>query len=213
MDLKALVEQLVALSKKFNRKQQYVIVGTLLTVIALISFLIVYNSPKTARGDDGYRVLFSQLSSKDAGLIVAHLEQNKVEYKIPNDGTIEVRKEVVNKVRMDVAALGLPKESMAGFELFDTQEFGATDFDQNVKFLRALEGELSRTIGDLTAVKSARVHIALPKESVFVSKEQPPSASVIVELHDNMQLSRKQIMGIKNLPISDFKPSVLEMRP
>lgn len=199
MDLKALVEQLVALSKKFNRKQQYVIVGTLLTVIALISFLIVYTTPEQKRGDDGFRVLFSQLSSKDAGLIVAHLEQNKVEYKIPDDGTIEVRKEVVNKTRMDIAALGLPKESMAGFELFDTQEFGATDFDQNVKFLRALEGELSRTIGDLTAVKSARVHIALPKESVFVSKEQPPSASVIVELHDNMQLSRKQIMGVKNL--------------
>ena len=82
MDLKALVEQLVALSKKFNKKQQYVIVGTLLTVIALISFLIVYNSPASKRGDDGFRVLFSQLSSKDAGLIVAHLEQNKIEYKI-----------------------------------------------------------------------------------------------------------------------------------
>jgi len=199
MDLKALVEQIVALAKKLNRKQQYVIVGTLLMLIALISFLIVYNSPNAKRGDDGYRVLFSQLSSKDAGLIVAYLEQNKIEYKIPGDGTIEVRREVVNKTRMDVAAQGLPKESMAGFELFDTQEFGATDFDQNVKFLRALEGELSRTIGDLTAVKSARVHVALPKESVFVSKEQPPTASVIVQLHDNMQLSRKQILGIKNL--------------
>lgn len=199
MDLKALVEQIVALAKKLNRKQQYVIIGTLLTLIALISFLIVYNSPSSTRGDDGYRVLFSQLSTKDAGLIVAHLEQNKIEFKIPSDGTIEVRKEVVNKTRMDVAALGLPKEGMAGFELFDTQEFGATDFDQNVKFLRALEGELSRTISDLTAIKSARVHIAIPKESVFVSKEQPPTASVIVQLHDNMQLSRKQIIGIKNL--------------
>ncbi len=199
MDLKALVEQLVALSKRFNRKQQYVIVGTLLTLIALISFMIVYNNPDKKRGDDGFRVLFSQLSSKDAGLIVAQLEQSKIEYQIPNDGTIEVRKEVVNKTRMDMAALGLPKESRAGFELFDNQEFGATDFDQNVKFLRALEGELSRTISDLTAVKDAKVHIALPKESVFVSKEQPPTASVVVELHDNMQLSRKQVMGIKNL--------------
>lgn len=198
MDLKALVEQLVALSKKLNKKQLYVVIATLLTVIGLISFLVVQNTEET-KGDDGYRVLFSQLSPKDAGLIIAQLEQDKIEYRIKNEGTIEVRQEIVNKVRMDIAAQGLPKESMVGFELFDKQEFGSTDFDQNIKFLRALEGELSRTISDLTVVKKARVHIAIPKKSVFVSKDEPATASVIIALHDNTKLSRKQVTGIKNL--------------
>ncbi|MDQ1340260.1 MAG: flagellar M-ring protein FliF [Campylobacterota bacterium] len=77
MDLKALVEQLVALSKKLNKKQLYVVIATLLTVIGLISFLVVQNTEET-KGDDGYRVLFSQLSPKDAGLIIAQLEQDKI---------------------------------------------------------------------------------------------------------------------------------------
>jgi flagellar M-ring protein FliF len=198
MDLKALVEQLVALQRRFNQKQKAVIIVTMVTVVALISFLIVYNSPN-AKGDDGFRLLYSELTPSDAGLIVAHLEKNKIEYQIPDDGSIEVSKEVVDKVRMDIAALGLPKESSVGFELFDTQEFGATDFDQNVKYMRALEGELSRTIAALSSIKTARVHIAIPKKSVFVKEQQAATASVSLSMAPNLQLGKKQVLGIKYL--------------
>ena len=200
--LKELAEQIVLLIRKLNKKQQYVIIGTLFVVISFVAFLVVYNNADKTRGDDGFRILFSNLSPKDAGLIATQLDQQKIEYKIPKDGTIEVRKDIVNKVRMDIAALGLPKNSMVGFELFDKKEFGNTDFEQNIKFLRALEGELSRTITELKPVKQARVHIALPKESVFVSKELPPTASVTIEVAKDMKLNRKQIQGIRNLVAS-----------
>ena len=197
MDIKALVEQIIALSKRLNRQQQIVIVATLVFIVALISFLIVYSTPD--KGDDSYRVLFDNLSPQDAGLIVQQLDKEEIPYRIPKDGTIEVKKEQVNKLRLQMATQGLPQDSRVGFELFDQQEFGATDFDQKVKFMRALEGELSRTIESLDVVKSARVHVALPKESVFVSQEVPPSASVVLGVQPNMKLSRKQIMGIKYL--------------
>ena len=111
--LKELSQQIVLLVKKFNKKQQYVILGTLVIVIGFIAFLVVYTNSNKTRGDDGFRILFSSLTPKDAGLIVAQLEQNKIEYKIPKDGTIEVKREIVNKTRMDIAALGLPKESVS----------------------------------------------------------------------------------------------------
>lgn len=208
MDFRALVEQIVQLAKKLNRKQQITIIATLVVVIALISFLIVYNAPKSK--DDNFRVLFDNLTPQDAGLVIQQLDKEEIEYKIPEEGTIEVKKEIVEKTRMAIAAQGLLKDSNVGFELFDQQEFGATDFDQKVKFLRALEGELSRTVESLAAVKSARVHIALPKESVFVSKEVPPTASVVLTLHESMKLNRRQILGVKHLVSSAVSKLTLE---
>jgi flagellar M-ring protein FliF len=189
-------EQLTRLYEKLNRTQKLVIVGTLFAVIGFLVFLVLYSS--SSRGEK-YAVLFDRLSSKDAGLIIQELEKEQIPYKIPQDGVIEVPKESVYKVRLNIASKGLPKESHIGFELFDKQEFGATDFDQRVKFLRALEGELARTIQSLQPIESATVHLALPKESVFVSKSVPPSASVVVKTVDGMRLTRKQIQGIKNL--------------
>ncbi|MDR2035019.1 MAG: flagellar M-ring protein FliF [Helicobacteraceae bacterium] len=200
MDIKALVEQLSALTKRFNAKQKATIIAALIGVIALIAFLIVFASPRNY--DDGYRALFRDLSAKDAGLVVQQLETQDVKFKIPEEGVIAVPKEQVNRVRLNLASQGLPRDGRPGFELFDTQDFGATDFDQQVKLLRALEGELSSTIESLESVRSAKVHIAMPKESVFVSKEIPPTASVVVAMKDGMQTSRQQILGVKHLVAS-----------
>ncbi|MCV6607778.1 MAG: flagellar basal-body MS-ring/collar protein FliF [Campylobacterales bacterium] len=197
MDIKALVEQVVLLYRKLNKPQQYVVVGTGIAVIAIISFLIVFSAPKTK--DDGFRPLYENLSQKDAGLIVQQLEKDQIEYKIPTDGTIEVKKELATKLRMDMANLGLPKESKVGFELFDKQEFGATDFDQQVKFVRAKEGDIARTIEQLDPVDRAKVSIAIPKKTVFVAKQSKPTASVVLKMRDGQQLSRKQVSGIKHL--------------
>ncbi|BDY12581.1 flagellar basal-body MS-ring/collar protein FliF [Hydrogenimonas cancrithermarum] len=206
MNFKDLAAQLTRLYEKLNRAQKLVIVGTLFAVIGFIVFLILYTS--SARSNN-YAVLFDHLSSKDAGLIIQELEKEGIPYKIPQDGVIEVPRERVYKVRINIASKGFPKESHVGFELFDQQQFGSTDFDQKVKFLRALEGELARTIQSLQPIERASVHLALPKESVFVSKQTAPSASVVVKSADGMRLSRKQILGIKNLvaaAVPNLKP-------
>ncbi|MDR0665015.1 MAG: flagellar M-ring protein FliF [Helicobacteraceae bacterium] len=208
MDIKALVQQLSALTKRFNAKQKAALLAALIGVVALIAFLIVYASPRNY--DDGYRALFRDLSAKDAGVIVQQLESQGVKFKIPEEGVISVPKEQVNRVRLSLASQGLPRDGRPGFELFDTQDFGATDFDQQVKLLRALEGELSATIESLESVRSAKVHIAMPKESVFVSKETPPSASVVVAMRDNMQTSRQQILGVKHLVASAVPKLTIE---
>lgn len=200
MDLKALISQLVGLFEKLNRNQKMVVGATIVGVVSFLLFLVVYTAKSEAK--DGYKVLFDSLSSSDAALVIQQLEKDNIPYKIPRDNVIEVPKDVVYKERIAIAALGLPKESSVGFELFDNQEFGATSFDQNVKFLRAMEGELSRTIQNLTPVETANVNLALPKESLFVSKQVAPTASVVVSLYDGRSFSPKQIRGIKNLVAS-----------
>lgn len=197
MDLKALVSQLVGLFDKLNRNQKVVVGATIVGVVAFLLFLVVYTTKSDTR--NGYKVLFDSLSASDAALVIEQLEKDNIPYRIPRDNVIEVPKEVVYKERIAIAALGLPKESSVGFELFDTQEFGATSFDQDIKFLRALEGELSRTIKSLGPVEEANVNLALPKESLFVSKQVAPTASVVVSLVEGRMLTSKQIRGIKNL--------------
>ncbi len=199
MDFDALVKQIIALTKKLNKKQKIVIISTIVVIVSLVAFLIVYNSSNKIQGDDGFRVLFDKLNPKDEALIVQDLDKNKIPYKLPADGVIEVPKDMVEKVRIQVAALGLPKKSTVGFELFDKQEFGSTDFEQKIKYLRALEGELENTIESINAVEQAKVNIAMPKDSLFVSQQTPVTASVVLTLQPNMILTPQQIRGIKNL--------------
>jgi flagellar M-ring protein FliF len=198
LNFEELFKQIIAFTKNLNKKQKTVIAVSIIGLVAIISFLIVY-SGASSKIKDGYAILFDNLSSKDAALIVQYLEKKQIPYEIPEDGVIEVPKDVVQKVRIDVAAQGLPKSSKVGFELFDKNSFGITDFEQKIKYLRALEGELGRTIQSLDAVEDATVNIALPKESVFVENQTPPTASVVIKLKPNMILTPKQIEGIKYL--------------
>lgn len=209
MDFKALFHQVIHLLQNLNQKQKIVMVATLVVFIAFIAFLIVY-STSTKNNDDAYGVLFDNISAKDAALIVQQLDKDEIPYKLKNENTILVPKEYVYEERIKVASLGLPANSRVGFELFDKQEFGATDFDQSVKFLRALEGELSKTVESLSPITKANIHIAIPKDSVFVSKQVKPSASVVLELKPNMILTPKQINGIKNLVSSAVSKMPIE---
>ncbi len=197
MDFKALFSQLVVLYSNLTNTQRVIIGGAVTAIIAFLVFLIVYTSKGGLKDD--YQVLFDSLSSADAAQVIEQLEKDNIPYRIPKDNVIEVPKDVVYKERIAIASLGIPKESSVGFELFDTQEFGATSFDQNVKFLRALEGELTRTIDALEPVERSNVNLALPKETLFVSKEISPTAAVMVQLRPGRILSTKQIRGIKNL--------------
>lgn len=200
MDFKALFSQLVVLYSKLTTNQKMIIGGAVAGIVAFLIFLVVYTSKGGTK--DGYQVLFDSLSAADAAKVIEQLEKDNVPYRIPRDNVIEVPQDVVYKERIAIASLGIPKESRVGFELFDTQEFGATSFDQNIKFLRALEGELARTIDALAPVERSSVNLAIPKESLFVTKEVLPTASVMVQLVEGRVLSSKQVTGIKNLVAS-----------
>ena len=198
MDFKTLLEQITALFQNLTTKQKVVIGASTASVVGFIVFLVLFTNAKNSTAD-GYRVLFDNINASDSALVIEQLEKENIPYKIINEGTIKVPKDFVYKQRIAIAALGIPKNSKVGFELFDTQNFGETDFSQKIKYLRALEGELARTIGSLTPIEDAKVHIALPKDSVFVEKTTLPTASIVLSINPNLKLSSKQIAGIKNL--------------
>jgi flagellar M-ring protein FliF len=199
MDFKTLFSQLVVFFGKLTQTQRVIIGAAVVGIVAFLVFLIVYTSDGSQSKDDGYQVLFEQLSAEDAAKVIEQLEKDQIPYRIPRENVIEVPKEVVYKERITIASMGIPKEGHVGFELFDKQEFGATNFDQEIKFRRALEGELARSIDSLTPVEKSSVSLALPKETLFVSEEVPPSASVMVQLYPDRKLTPKQIRGIKKL--------------
>lgn len=199
MDLKVLLQRIVDFFIKFNKKQKIALIAAGVLITALLVFLLLYPFKEKDYAQGGYGVLFERLDSSDNALILQHLQQNQIPYKILKDDTILIPKDKVYEERITLASQGIPKTSKVGFEIFDTKDFGATDFDQNIKLIRAIEGELSRTIESLNPILKANVHIAIPKDSVFVAKEVPPSASVMLKLKPDMKLSPTQILGIKNL--------------
>ncbi|GAA8638809.1 flagellar basal-body MS-ring/collar protein FliF [Helicobacter pylori] len=199
MDLKVLLQWIVDFFIKLNKKQKIALIAAGVLITALLVFLLLYPFKEKDYAQGGYGVLFERLDSSDNALILQHLQQNQIPYKILKDDTILIPKDKVYEERITLASQGIPKTSKVGFEIFDTKDFGATDFDQNIKLIRAIEGELSRTIESLNPILKANVHIAIPKDSVFVAKEVPPSASVMLKLKPNMKLSPTQILGIKNL--------------
>ncbi|PKO64457.1 MAG: flagellar basal body M-ring protein FliF [Betaproteobacteria bacterium HGW-Betaproteobacteria-16] len=157
-----------------------------------------------------WRVLYSNLSDRDGGAIVAQLTQMNVPYKHTEGGmAIMVPADKVHDTRLRLASQGLPKGSVAGFELMESNRFGMTQFQERLTFQRGLEGELTRSIQSLSSVQSARIHLALPNQNGFFREQQKPSASVLLTLHPGRVLDRAQVAGIVHLVAS----SVPEMNP
>ena len=156
-----------------------------------------------------YRVLFTNLSDRDGGAIIAQLSQMNIPYKNADGGTILVPQGKVHEARLKLASQGLPKGSVVGFEIMETQRFGVTQFQEQVNYQRALEGELARSIQALAPVAGSRVHLALPKQSGFLRDKQPPTASVLLQMHPGKSLDRQQVAGIVHLVSS----SVPELNP
>jgi len=157
-----------------------------------------------------YRVLFSNFSDRDGGAIVASLQQMNVPYKYSEGGSaILVPETMVHDARLKLASQGLPKGGNVGFELMENQKLGVSQFLEQVNFQRALEGELARSIQSLSAVQAARIHLALPKASVFVRDQQKPTASVILSLYPGRGLDAQQVSAIVHLVAS----SVPELSP
>ncbi|GAB2182519.1 flagellar basal-body MS-ring/collar protein FliF [Denitratisoma sp. agr-D3] len=157
-----------------------------------------------------YSVLFSNLSDKDGGEIVATLQQQNIPYRYSDTGSaILVPAAQVHDVRLKLASQGLPKGGLVGFEVMENQKLGASQFLEQINYQRALEGELARTISTIGSVRGARVHLAIPKQTSFLRDEQKPTASVLLNLQPGRKLEGIQIAGIVHLVSS----SVPELNP
>lgn len=150
-----------------------------------------------------YRILFSNFSNKDGGAIVAALEKMNVPYKFSDGGSaILVPAGQVHEARLKLASDGLPKGGNIGFELLENQKFGVSQFVEQVNFQRGLEGELERSIQSISAVEGARIHLAIPKPSVFVRDQQKPTASVLLNLRSGRSLDAQQVSAVVHLVAS-----------
>lgn len=150
------------------------------------------------------KLLYSDLSSIDSAAVAAKLEESQIKFEISADGSrITVPDNEVGRARMLLAAEGLPNGGSMGYEIFDEQSsFGTTNFVQNINQIRALEGELARTIGSLENVRSARIHIVLPQRELFSRETKSSSASVFLGVRPGMSIERQQILSIQSLVAS-----------
>lgn len=157
----------------------------------------------------GYRLLYSDVSPQDAAQIASTLQSGGFEYKVDeNTGKVWIAGDSMHKARMLLASQGLPEGGNIGFELMDkTDTFGSSQFVESIRYQRALEGELARTISTLKSIKNARVHLAIPKQSVFVRNRKKPSASVTVGLYPGRYLEKGQVQAIVGL-ISSSVPEL-----
>jgi flagellar M-ring protein FliF len=147
-----------------------------------------------------YRVLYSGLGGSDAAAVIEYLKSEKIPYRVSEaGGNIEVAAGRLYETRMALAGRGIPQGGGVGFEIFDKQTLGMTDFVQRLNYQRALQGELARSIAELDTVEAARVHLAMPERSLFVAEERRPSASVVLKLKPGRTLAPEQISGVVHL--------------
>lgn len=169
-------------------------------VLATTSVLLLALLLPTLSGSRAMVPLYSNLEPEDAAKVVEKLEQSGVPYELRASGSIVlVPEERLYKLRLEMASEGLPKGSSVGFELFDKSQFGATEFEQHVNLKRALEGELSRSIATVSGVEAARVHLVLPRQSVFIAKKEEPSASVVVRLKNPALFGKREVAAVVHL--------------
>ena len=192
MDFKLFIDQVKKFYSNLSKQQKIILFSSIGVLFAGLLFILIESSQVT------YAPLFTNLNAKDAADIVTYLNQHGIKYKLEQGGTvIEVPKDQVYSLRLDLVAAGLPKHGVVGFEIFDKQSFGTTPFVENINYIRALEGELTRTIENINEVKSAKVNIAIPKPTIFTEQQQPPTASIVLDLY--RPLTRDQILAIQKL--------------
>lgn len=182
-------------------------------LFALLTFF-VFISMRVSTPD--YSLLYNDLSSIDSGAMASKLEENQIPYQISEDGSrITVQDTEVGRARMLLAEAGLPNGGSIGYEIFDSKSgFGTTNDIVNLNKVRALEGELARTISALDPIRSARVHIVFPERQLFSRQSRVATASIAVGMRPGAQLSNNQIMAIQSLVASavpDLKPEKVSL--
>lgn len=203
MTLQEIYSQLKEVFLKMSLIQKLSIIAAAIAVIVSAMVLIIWANKPT------YKTLYSNLSSEDAAQVIEKLKEQRIPYKIKDNGkTIEVPQNTVYETRLSLAREGVPKGGGAGFELFDRTSFGVTEFVQNVNYQRALQGELARTISSIEEVKEARVHLTIPKDRLFISEESEAKAAIILNL--NGEIDRNQVKAIASLVAGAVKGLRLE---
>ncbi len=176
-------------------QQRLIVAAALFLFISALIFVTV-----SGRSKDDYRVLFSSINERDGAAIVAALQQMNVPYKFTEGGAaILVPESSVYETRLRLAGQGLPKAGNVGFELLENQKMGTSQFVEQVNYQRGLEGELARSISSLAQVKSARVMLAIPKQTAFMREQEKPTASIVVTMHPGRFLDSQQVAAITNL--------------
>jgi flagellar M-ring protein FliF len=191
------LEQARNLVSGMSMAQRISIVAVTLLAGAGIAALVHY------RTESDFRPLYTAMAPEDAAPVVQKLRESGVEYRLAdNGGTVLVPSARLAESRLTLAGAGLPKSGRIGFELFDKTTFGSTELVEHINYQRALEGELERSVMSMAEVVQARVHLSLPKESVFLDQQQPAKASVMVKLRSGAQLSPRSIIAVTNLVAS-----------
>ncbi|HUZ77040.1 MAG TPA: flagellar basal-body MS-ring/collar protein FliF [Chloroflexota bacterium] len=187
-------DQILKIWSAMGRVQKISVVAVVaVAVIALGVFVVISSRPT-------YTTVFSNLGATDAGAIVAKLKQDKVPYEIANGGsTIKVPQAQADTVRLSVASAGLPQSGVVGYEIFDKTNFSSTDFNNQVNLLRALEGELDRTLERLDGVQSANVHLVTPPQALFQQQQAPTTAAVSLQLKPGATLTPSQTQAVVKL--------------
>jgi flagellar M-ring protein FliF len=192
---KPLLEFIPGHLRSLSPARLFVLLGVLGTGLSLGIVMLLWHS-----GDTPQHTLYTQLTMQDAAAITAKLREMGVAYTVQGDGTtILVPASMVYDLRLRLATEGLPQGGGIGFEVFDQHSFGMTEFAQKLNYQRALQGELARSIGQLAAVQSARVHIVMPEKSLFIGQQGKTTASVVLQLIPGRRLGPEQTQGIVRL--------------
>lgn len=191
--------------KNLGPQRLAVVGGVILALVAFFIFLM------TRLGTPQMELLYSGLSKDDSSQIVSILSKEQVPYDVAQDGAeIFVQSDQVGAMRLKIAENGLPSGASVGYEVFDNAEsIGSTNFQQNVNLVRALEGELARTIRAIDNVRAARVHLVLPRRELFSRERQQPSASIVLKMNNSERLTKQQVAAVQHVVASavpDLKP-------
>lgn len=180
----------------YTQRQRYIFIGVIAAILISIFGISFWYGSKP-----DFVPLYTNLEAKDAGDVVNNLKESGVQYQITETkrgSTVYVPATQVHDVRLELATAGLPRGNK-GFELFDDSKLGVTEFQNKVNYLQALQGELTRTIEQIEIVQKARVHIVLPEDSLYKKNEKPATASIMLMLKPNEQLTTAEVKGIVNL--------------
>src|SRR3989454_2788440 len=194
------LEQIKAFFTRYTLQQKLALAGSGALVLALLWVLVFFMNRVE------YQTLYADLDPQEAQGIVQKLQDLKVPYELSTDGrTIKVASDKLSEIRIQLASQGLPESGRVGFEIFDRTNFGLTNFQEQVNYQRALEGELARSIMTLAEIEAARVHLVLAKESLFQTSDDQTKASVILKLKNGRTLSPAAAQGIVNVVASSVK--------
>jgi flagellar M-ring protein FliF len=203
-NLSKLGKQLVEIWGQLGASQRVTVLAATFVLVAGLVATALWSSHAD------YGLLYGGLSDAESAKVVAALDDAKVPYKVGSGGAITVPADKVYSMRMQLASKGIPQGDGVGFEIFDKPNFGVSDFVQRANYLRALQGELARTIGQLDEVASARVMIVLPENRLLLDKDKFPTASVFVKVHGTSPLAPQTINSIRFLvanSVEGLKPN------